>query len=144
MIRSTAAERAARSLGTSERAIYDMVVRNIDSRRAAGGTVLDVGCGTGALRRVLGDRFVRYVGVDIVRYSGFPPEAEFLEADLDVEPLPIPNASADVAVAVETIEHLENPRRFVRELTRVVRRGGWVIVTTPNQLSVLSLATLAL
>src|SRR5690606_15358656 len=45
---------------------------------------------------------------------------------------------------IETIEHLENPRAFMRELRRVARPGGLVIVSTPNQLSLLSLATLAL
>jgi hypothetical protein len=48
-----------------------------------------------------------------------------------------------VVVAVETIEHLENPRAFVRELTRLAGPGGWVVVTTPNQLSMLSKLTLA-
>ncbi len=47
-------------------------------------------------------------------------------------------------MGVETIEHLENPRAFVRMLARLVRPGGWVVVTTPNQHSLLSLGTLAL
>ena len=47
-----------------------------------------------------------------------------------------------VNAAVEVIEHLENPRALIRELARVVKPGGWVIVTTPNQLSALSLLTL--
>jgi 2-polyprenyl-3-methyl-5-hydroxy-6-metoxy-1,4-benzoquinol methylase len=46
--------------------------------------------------------------------------------------------------AVETIEHLENPWSFCRELSRIVRPGGWIVITTPNQLSLLSLATLVL
>jgi 2-polyprenyl-3-methyl-5-hydroxy-6-metoxy-1,4-benzoquinol methylase len=45
-------------------------------------------------------------------------------------------------VSVETIEHLENPRAFLRELARIARPGAPVIVTTPNQLSALSLLTL--
>jgi hypothetical protein len=49
-----------------------------------------------------------------------------------------------MVVAAETIEHLENPRAFVRELTRLARPGGWVVVTTPNQLSLLSKLTLVL
>jgi hypothetical protein len=40
------------------------------------------------------------------------------------------------------IEHLENPRAFMRELARITRPGGWIAVTTPNQLSALSLLTL--
>ncbi len=54
----------------------------------------------------------------------------------------MPDEAADVVAAVETIEHLENPRAFVRELVRLVKPDGWVIVTTPNQLSLLSLITL--
>ena len=41
-------------------------------------------------------------------------------------------------VSVETIEHLENPRAFLRELVRVCSSGGLIVVTTPNQLSLLS------
>ena len=44
---------------------------------------------------------------------------------------------------MEVIEHLENPRGFCRELARITRPGGWVVITTPNQVSALSLLTLA-
>jgi 2-polyprenyl-3-methyl-5-hydroxy-6-metoxy-1,4-benzoquinol methylase len=44
--------------------------------------------------------------------------------------------------AVETIEHLENPWAFGRALARIVKPGGWIAITTPNQLSLLSLLTL--
>jgi 2-polyprenyl-3-methyl-5-hydroxy-6-metoxy-1,4-benzoquinol methylase len=47
-----------------------------------------------------------------------------------------------VTVSIETIEHLENPRAFFRELTRITRPGGLIVVTTPNQLSLLSKLTL--
>jgi 2-polyprenyl-3-methyl-5-hydroxy-6-metoxy-1,4-benzoquinol methylase len=56
--------------------------------------------------------------------------------------VPLPDACADAVVAVETIEHLENPRSLMRELARLVKPGGLVVVTTPNQLSLLSLLTL--
>ena len=58
--------------------------------------------------------------------------------------LPLASGSADVVVAVETIEHLENPRAFMRELVRLTKSGGAVIVTTPNQLSLLSKMKLVL
>ncbi len=44
--------------------------------------------------------------------------------------------------SLETIEHLENPRRFVRELVRVLKPGGRIFISTPNQLSLLSKLTL--
>ena len=49
-----------------------------------------------------------------------------------------------MAISVETIEHLENPRAFVRELVRITQPGGWIVVTTPNQRSLVSLGALLL
>jgi 2-polyprenyl-3-methyl-5-hydroxy-6-metoxy-1,4-benzoquinol methylase len=118
-----------------------MVAAAIESRHPGGGTLLDVGCGSGRLWPFVRGRFHRYVGVDAVRYDGFPPDGEFHAADLDAQALPFADA-AEVVAAVETIEHLENPRAFVRALVRAAKPGGWVIVTTPNQLSLLSRATL--
>jgi len=54
----------------------------------------------------------------------------------------LPDRFADIGCSVETIEHLENPRAFVRELVRLVKPNGLVIITTPNQLSLLSKLTL--
>ena len=138
----TAAERAQQSLGTSDEAIYRMVARNVERRHGGGGIILDIGCGTGNLWQFVADRFDRYEGVDVVSYPGFPAAAVFHKAELDSDALPISSDYAHVVTAVETIEHLENPRRFVRELVRVTRPGGWVMFSTPNQLSLLSLVTL--
>lgn len=133
--------RARQSLGQGHPAIHAMVARMLGAR-GAGGVLADVGCGTGDLARAIGGRFASVVGVDAVRYPGLPETVAFLEADLDGPRLPIDDASVDVAAAVEVIEHLENPRAFVRELARITRPGGWIAVTTPNQLSALSLLTL--
>lgn len=135
-------ERARRSLGTSDRAIYRMVADALAPRRQGGGTVIDVGCGVGQLRSYVQPLFERYVGVDVVRYPGYAEDAEFFLVDLDTGTVPLPDGAGDAVVAVETIEHLENPRAFVRELVRLTRPGGWTVVTTPNQLSLLSTVTL--
>lgn len=137
-------ERARRTLGASGEAVYRMVARAVAARHPGGGTLVDVGCGAGALWPHLRTRFGRYVGVDVVRYDGFPAEGEFHALDLDRGEVPLPDGTADVAAGVETIEHLENPRAFVRMLARLARPGGWVIVTTPNQHSLLSKGTFLL
>jgi SAM-dependent methyltransferase len=135
-------ERARLSLGASDAAIYAMVARALKVNHAGRGVIVDVGCGAGNLWQFVHEQFSHYIGVDVVHYDGFPIDAEFKRVDLDSGRAPLPDESADVVVAVETIEHLENPRAFMRELVRLVKPGGQVVVTTPNQLSLLSLLTL--
>jgi SAM-dependent methyltransferase len=134
---------ARQSLGSSATAIYRTVAQLL-GERSAGGVLADIGCGGGNLWREIAPSFSRCIGVDAVRYDGLPDAVEFLPADLDRLPLPLPDAAADVAAAVEVVEHLENPRALCRELARIARPGGWVVMTTPNQLSLLSLLTLLL
>lgn len=136
---ATAVEvRAKLSLGTSASPVYRMVAESLVGRHPGGGTLLDVGCGTGELWAFVADRFDRYSGADVVRYDAFPHGGEFRSVDLDSGRTPYPDGFADVVAAVETIEHLENPRQFARELNRLAKPGGWVVVTTPNQLNLLS------
>lgn len=134
--------RARQTLGSSNDAIH-AAVEQIVAERSASGVLADVGCGTGQLWQRLRSRFSRGIGIDAVQYDGLPADLEFRAADLDAQRLPLGDGETDVTVAVETIEHLENPRAFARELARVTRPGGLVLITTPNQLSALSLLTLA-
>lgn len=134
--------RARQSLGSSHDAIHRMVAAALERHGAPRGRIVDVGCGTGGLVRVLGGRFQSYCGLDAVRYEAFPAAAEFHRVDLDAAEWPALAVPADVVVAIETIEHLENPWAFMRHLTMLAAAGGLLIVTTPNQLSLLSLVTL--
>jgi SAM-dependent methyltransferase len=136
---------AKRSEGRSDSPILEMVSRIVRAQAVRAELLIDVGCGHGDLFAALRGAFTAYVGCDLVRYEGFPtdPTAEFRLADLNGA-IPVETSSADLAVSVETIEHLENPRAFLRELTRIARPGGTIIVTTPNQLSFLSKLSLVL
>jgi 2-polyprenyl-3-methyl-5-hydroxy-6-metoxy-1,4-benzoquinol methylase len=135
--------RARQSLGASDDAIYAAAADAL-RRRGARGRIVDVGCGAGRLRTFLRDTIDSYAGVDAIRHEGLPNGIAFMRADLNRDPIPVPPDSADVAIAIETIEHLENPRAFVRELVRITKPGGWILVTTPNQRSLVSLGALLL
>jgi SAM-dependent methyltransferase len=121
-----------------------MVVKALDDRHPGGGVIVDVGCGNGDLYPFLRHRFDRFLGVDLVRYDNLPAGVEFHQVDLETARIPLPRDIADVVVAVETIEHVENPRALMRELVRVAKPGGWVAVTTPNQRCLKSLICLVL
>jgi 2-polyprenyl-3-methyl-5-hydroxy-6-metoxy-1,4-benzoquinol methylase len=133
--------RALMTLGESGGSIYAAAVDALRARSARG-TVVDVGCGTGRLCAMLAGLATVYTGVDAVRHSGFPGAAPLLLADLNREAVPLADRSADVAISLETIEHLENPRAFVRELVRILKPGGWLVVSTPNNRSLVSLGAL--
>lgn len=137
-----AASRALQSEGDSEPAVHTMIVRVIESLRLRGELLIDVGCGQGKLWPRVAGQFTRCIGVDAVRYPGLPPDIEWCEAELDSCAIPLSSEVADLVVCSETIEHMENPRALMRELSRLTRPGAWLLVTTPNQLSLSSLATL--
>lgn len=134
--------RARQSRGISNSAIYSMVAGAIGGNGAQGQLLLDVGCGTGSLKQAVDGLCARYLGVDVVRYDALPGDTAFVQFDLESGKVPLPDGVADIVTAVETIEHVENPRALVRELARLVKPGGAIVITTPNQQSLLSLLTL--
>jgi SAM-dependent methyltransferase len=99
-----------------------------------GKRVLDLGCRTGALTRAYSEGN-EVVGVDIDREAMAQASAdlgiETVWADVD-EPLPFPDASFDVAVAGELLEHVRHPALLVAEVARVLRPGGTFVASTPN------------
>jgi len=137
-------ERARATLGTNSRANYEVVSRVIQLHHGRGGSLLDIGCGKGTLWHYVHHYFGSYLGVDAISYPEFPSAATFHLVNLNSQMVPLPDNSADVVASVGVIEYLENPRAFMREVARLVKPGGLVIVTTQNQLSWLSKISLLL
>lgn len=98
--------------------------------------VLDIGCGPGMLIPLLPEN-TSYVGVDIdhlVIESNRKkfPEHFFREAEAGSSVLPFNNEAFDVVVLAAFLEHLENPRILLSEVSRVLKLSGVVIATTPS------------
>ena len=105
-------------------------------RRYVGGPgrrVLDLGCRDGALTQTyLAGNDV--VGVDADREALAEAAKLGIEthwADLD-QPLDFPDASFDVVVAGELLEHLRDPHRLVAGIRRLLRPGGTFVASVPN------------
>jgi SAM-dependent methyltransferase len=99
--------------------------------------VLDAGCGVGYGSAFLARGARRVVGVDrngdgieYARAHYAADNVEYLCAD--VLELPLADASFDVVCAFETIEHLDDPRGFLREAARVLAPEGVALVSTPR------------
>lgn len=108
-----------------------------------GGAYLDVGCATGVVARLIGERMraSRIAGVDFVDHgSGL----EFRVVDLDGDPtLPFEDATFDAVSCLETLEHVHDTDRLVSELRRVLRPDGYAIVSVPRLDATVSILMLA-
>ncbi|WP_127534306.1 methyltransferase domain-containing protein [Paenibacillus kobensis] len=107
--------------------------------RVSGLHVLDAACGAGYGARMLRDAgAASVIGVDIdaetVRLAQRDyghPGIVFMQGD--VLNLPFADETFDAVVSFETIEHVESGYDWIRESARVLKPGGWFIVSTPNR-----------
>ncbi len=96
--------------------------------------VVEIGCGTGGTLRSLQDSFPSAVvsGIEPVEVAAelcISRGSDVLLASM--EHLPDPDASADLVLALDVIEHLENDVAGLAEVCRILRPGGRLIVTVP-------------
>lgn len=108
--------------------------------------VLDVGCGTGRHLLELSRYQGRFVGLDMshedLRKFNYllhltseerPIVAKISAVEGDGERLPFADGLFDCVICTETLEHVPDDRAFVRELMRVLRRGGTLVISVPDE-----------
>jgi ubiquinone/menaquinone biosynthesis C-methylase UbiE len=103
------------------------------------GDILDAGSGDGGwIQRLQRSCDIqRVVSIDFVDDGASQiPGIEFHLADLSVDQLPCGDNEFDWMFAVEVLEHLANPRNFVKDSARCLRKGGKFIITTPSNESI--------
>lgn len=100
-----------------------------------GRTVLDVGCGTGRAAYEVAKRGAKQVlGIDYAPSAIREAEARYRLPNLefccsDVKKM---KGKYDVVVSLGTIEHMDKPLTVLKNLKRMVKPGGSLIVTSPN------------
>ncbi len=99
-----------------------------------GGYLLDAGCGNGEFLKLAAPLFVRVCGADIatpatdaVRALGF----EAVPCDVSGT-LPFEEDSFDACTCLDVIEHVPDPLAVLKELRRVLKPGGQLVLSTPN------------
>lgn len=85
--------------------------------------LVDVGCGQKPYEPLFAPYASSYVGVD-------PVENPHAEIRGYVEDLPLPDASSDLTICIQVLEHCDDPAKAVAELARITAPGGRVLVST--------------
>lgn len=116
------------------RSVYDAWSRE----NSEGKRLLDLSCGGGDTARMLASKGFEVIATDY----GPPPEISGVACrvggvDLN-ESLPFGNATFDAVNLIEVIEHIEHQAQLIREIARVLKPGGIVLISTPNILNVFS------
>ena len=102
--------------------------------------ILDVGFGSGSLLKTLSKQGFQMSGIEI---SGAiivslkkEAEVEKFKVDLikgDILNSPFPDNHFDIVIALEILEHIFSPQKMAKELSRILKTGGVLIVSTPYQ-----------
>lgn len=108
-------------------------LERLTEKLRVGRKILDVGCGGGFFLASLNSLWEKY-GVEInpaaVRYGRDTSRIDILKGDL--RKINFPNETFDVIKMRGTIEHLFDPMSELREIYRILRKGGLIAINTPN------------
>ncbi|MBI4503064.1 MAG: methyltransferase domain-containing protein [Gemmatimonadetes bacterium] len=130
---------------------HDLVrERLVLERDIAGKRVLEIGCGRGGFACWLAGLPrppLRLAGADfspaaVQRARAFARERGVRGVQWEVEDIQRighPDGTFDTVISCETIEHVPDPPRAVREMARVLKSGGRLLLTTPNYLGSMGL-----
>lgn len=100
--------------------------------------VLDIACGEGYGSALLAASAASVVGVDVSAETIAHAERKYRLANLrflagECRSIPVKAQSIDVVVSFETIEHLEEHEVFMRDIRRVLKPGGLLIISSPDR-----------
>ncbi|MFD4366450.1 class I SAM-dependent methyltransferase [Rhodococcus sp. NPDC058521] len=116
---------------------HEIVYRDLLSR-CADRTVLEAGSGEGYGANMIADVAAKVTGLDydisaVEHVRSRYPRVEMIHGNL--AELPFEDASVDVVVNFQVIEHLWDQAQFLRECFRVLKPGGELLVSTPNRIT---------
>lgn len=114
---------------------YDSILRLLRYTKISpiGKNILDIGCGSGTLVKVLKDKYGRNIkatGIDISRLGNSEKYLHFIQGS--AMNLPFKDKSFDLIFITDVLEHITKPRLALKEARRVLKDGGVLIIRTPN------------
>jgi len=106
------------------------------AKYAPGKRTLDIACGEGyGSAALLRAGATSVIGIDIDEAVVEHARIKYgIDSRLgDAERIPLPDGTVDLVTSFETIEHVRNPKEFLRETSRVLSDDGILVISTPNK-----------
>jgi SAM-dependent methyltransferase len=125
------ASRDPKELAVSSRLITDLVIPCYQRvlEEYASGHLADLGCGKVPLYGIYRNKIDHVVCID---WQTSRHGTDFADYEMDMnERLDLPDAFVDTVLATDVLEHIRNVDVFWPEMTRICKRGGYIIIGTP-------------
>jgi len=100
------------------------------------GNLLEVGCGEGRGIEWLTPKVTSYSAIDkivpvVEKLKAKYPQGQIISGN--IPPLPYGDDSFDCVVSFQVIEHIKDDQTFLKEISRVLKPGGFALISTPNR-----------
>lgn len=101
--------------------------------------VVNIGCGQGPQAIIYSGKYKEMVGIDINEKKLEKSKKAMIIYGVknyttlcaNVEAIPLPNNSFDKAIAIDIIEHVQNPNKLCLEISRLLKESGELLITFP-------------
>lgn len=126
------------SVGTRNKIVRDEWIENALKKIPAGKKILDAGAGELQYKKYCSH--LEYVAQDLGEYDGSGNQEglhtqtwdnSMIDIKSDIVSIPVPDESFDAIMCTEVFEHIVEPVNAVKEFARIIRPGGYLIITAP-------------
>lgn len=123
-----------RELSNWFRGMFNYINKYYPIKEGKGKKLIEYGCATGAAATVLKDYGFDVTSTDISKYAVKKAQKNYKEIKFLVHDMekPFLNGKFDIALAFDVIEHLPHPQIGIKNVYNLLRAGGSVIFSTPN------------
>lgn len=124
----------------ADEGLHQQIAEEVTSSLPKGSSILDFGCGQGALSLRLQDLGYKILAADINQKDFLPTNVpyevcNFNSAEEVEQFVSKYSENFDCVLGIEVIEHLENPWEYLRTLKRLIKKDGIIVLSTPNTTS---------
>ena len=125
------------TVGTTNETVRVKWIEETLKRIPEGLTILDAGAGESQFKKFCSH--LKYIAQDFAEYDGSGDvglhtgqwDTSKLDIVSDITAIPLPDHSVDAIMCTEVLEHVPNPVAALQEFSRLVKPGGYLLITAP-------------